>query len=107
MTDVVHVSTATPTREAAEELARSACQARLAASAQIVGPALSVFWHEGFGTGEEWRLLLITTDAGYPALEKHLIEHHPWQNPEIAAVPVAHTTDAYAGWVKETVKPAD
>jgi periplasmic divalent cation tolerance protein len=108
MTDVVQVSTATPSREAAEQLAQSAVQEHLAASAQIVGPAVSVFWHLGeFGTGEEWRLLLITTEARYPALEGHLVKHHPWENPEIAAVPVTQATDAYASWVRETVTPGD
>ena len=108
MTDVVQVSTATPSREAAEELARSAVKEHLAASAQIVGPAVSVFWHLGeFGTADEWRLLLVTTEGRYPALQDHLVKHHPWENPEIAAVPVTLATDAYAGWVKETVTPGD
>jgi periplasmic divalent cation tolerance protein len=104
MTGVVQVSTAAPSRKAAEELARSAVQECLAASAQIVGPAVSMFWHLGeFGTRKEWRLLLVTTETRYPALRDHLVKHHPWENPEIAAVPVALATDAYVGWVKEAV----
>jgi len=68
-TDIWQVSTATATREAAIELAQSAVQARLAASAQVHGPAASVFWHEGeFGTSEEWILLLKTTADRYAEL---------------------------------------
>lgn len=106
MTDLVQVSTATESRAAAEELARSAVQKRLAAGAQITGPVLSVFWHLGeFGTGEEWRLVLTTRMDRYSALEAHLLEQHPWENPEIAAVPVLTGSDAYVRWVKASTTP--
>lgn len=108
MTDVVQVATATPSREAAVELARSAVEKRLAAGAQIVGPAASVFWHLGeFGIGEEWRLVLTTSEARYADLEAHLVANHPWDNPEITAVALAHAMDRYAAWVKETTAPGD
>ncbi|GAB2880167.1 divalent-cation tolerance protein CutA [Streptomyces mayteni] len=101
MTDFVQVSTATETREAAEALARSAVEARLAAGAQIVGPVVSVFWHLGeFGTGEEWQLLLKTRMDRYPDLEEHLLAHHPWENPEIAAVPICAGATGYLDWIR-------
>ena len=104
----MQVSTATPSREAAEELAGSAVKNRLAASAQVIGPVVSVFWHLGeFGTGEEWKLLLMTSAARYQDLEAHLVKNHPWENPEIAAVPLVRGTDAYLGWVESTTKPGD
>ncbi|MDT0322972.1 divalent-cation tolerance protein CutA [Streptomyces millisiae] len=103
MTNYVQVSTATETREAAEALARSAVEARLAAGAQIVGPVVSVFWHLGeFGTGEEWRLLFKTTTDRYPELEEHLLAHHPWQNPEVVAVPVITGSAGYLDWIRGT-----
>jgi periplasmic divalent cation tolerance protein len=70
---------------------------RLAAGAQITGPVVSVFWHLGeFGTGEKWRLVLTTQTDRYAELEAHLLEHHPWDNPEIAAVPVVAVSASYA-----------
>lgn len=40
-------------------------------------------WHPGeSGEGEEWPLLLKTTGERNPALEEHLLERHPWDNPE-------------------------
>jgi periplasmic divalent cation tolerance protein len=55
MTGVFQVTTATEHREAAVSLAGEAVRQRLAASAQVMGPITSVFWHLGeFGTGEEW-----------------------------------------------------
>lgn len=82
MTDVVQVSTATASRQDAEQLAEAVVTARLAAGAQIVGPVVSVFWHQGeFGTGEEWQLLFKTRADRCADLEAHLPQHHPWTNP--------------------------
>jgi periplasmic divalent cation tolerance protein len=101
--DILQVSTATATREAAIELAQLVVQARLAASAQVHGPAASVFWHEGeFGSGEEWILLLKTTTDRYAELEAHLVANHPWSNPEVVAVPVAAGAAHYLDWVRRT-----
>ncbi|NEA51599.1 divalent-cation tolerance protein CutA [Streptomyces sp. SID10815] len=98
------VSTATETREQAEALAQSAVRARLAAGAQIVGPVTSVFWHDGqFGSGEEYQLLLKTTGAQYAELESHLLERHPWQNPEVCAVPIVNGASACLAWIENSV----
>ncbi|MGH2600305.1 MAG: divalent-cation tolerance protein CutA [Dehalococcoidia bacterium] len=106
MMGYLQVSTATESREAAEALARSAVEARLAAGAQIVGPVVSAFWHLGeFGTGEEWQLLLKTTEDRYAALEAHLLQHHSWRNPEISAVPIVAGSDAYLAWIQRTTEP--
>ncbi|AXK37454.1 divalent-cation tolerance protein CutA [Streptomyces armeniacus] len=103
----MQVSTATETRQQAVELARSAVRDRLAAGAQIIGPVTSVFWHLGeFGESEEWQLLLKTSLTRYPALEEHLLEHHPWDNPELSAVPIAAGAERCLQWVRESVEPA-
>ncbi|MFI7244378.1 divalent-cation tolerance protein CutA [Streptomyces qinglanensis] len=106
MTDFLQVATATETREQATTLAGSVVTARLAAGAQIVGPVVSVFWHLGeFGTGEEWQLLFKTRADRYAELEAHLVEHHPWKNPEVSAVPIVAGSDAYLRWVERTADP--
>jgi periplasmic divalent cation tolerance protein len=106
MTDVVQVSTATQTRDQAVRLAESAVRGRLAAGAQVVGPVVSVFRHRGeFGIGEEWQLLLKATVGRYPALEAHLLEHHPWAKPEVVAVPVVAGSEAYLRWVADSTEP--
>ncbi|MEU6201207.1 divalent-cation tolerance protein CutA [Streptomyces sp. NPDC047061] len=103
MPDYLTVSTATETREQAVALAQSAVQGRLAAGTQIIGPVTSVFWHAGeFGTSEEYQLLLKTTGSRYPELEAHLIEHHPWDNPEVCATEIVQGTAGYLGWVDRT-----
>jgi len=101
VTDVVQVLSATPTREDAIALARSAVEARLAAGAQVLGPVTSALWHNGeFGTGEEWQLALQTSLDRYTELEKHLIERHPWANPQIIAIPVVAAPASYLEWAR-------
>jgi periplasmic divalent cation tolerance protein len=72
----------------------------LAAGAQVVGPVVSVFWHAGeYSEGEEWQVLLKTTEARYEALEVHLLAEHPWDNPELGAVPIVAGSPGYLGWL--------
>src|SRR5882757_1459458 len=106
MTDFVQVSTATETRDQALQLAQSVVRERLAAGAQVIGPVTSVFWHLGeFGTGEEWQLLLKARADRYPALEEHVLKHHPWEKPELSVVPIVAGSAAYLRWVAETTEP--
>ncbi|GAA2711493.1 divalent-cation tolerance protein CutA [Micromonospora olivasterospora] len=104
MSDFVQVATATPTREAAVRLAEGAVAGRLAASAQVVGPVTSVFWHLGEqGTGEEWQVLFFTTAAEYPGLEMYLLEEHPWSNPQVTAVPIVRGSTECLAWLARSV----
>lgn len=106
MTSFVQVSTATPAREEAVTLAQGAVKARLAAGSQVIGPVTSVFWHLGkFGEGQEWRLLLTTTTERYPELERYLLDAHPWDNPEVIAVPIAHGAPRCLEWITNSVAP--
>lgn len=75
--------------------------AGLAAGGQVSGPITSFFWHEGrFGQGEEWAVSLKTTVARYDELEAHLVEQHPWANPEVTAVPLVRASASYGAWVE-------
>ena len=100
--DLLRVTTATPDIDSAKNLARTAVAERLAGNAQIAGPVLSVFRHLGeTGEGEEFQLILSTTRATLPKLVEHLTDNHPWQNPEITAIPLAYATEPYAAWLRQ------
>lgn len=91
MSEYLQVTTVAETQESAVHLARSAVAARLAASAQVIGPVASIFWHHGeLGNGEEWQVILKTTSTRYRALREKLLSEHPWKNPEITAVEIVH-----------------
>ncbi len=100
MPDYLQVSTTAADRETAGHLAGSAVAAQLAAGAQVHGPVVSFFWHEGeLGEGEEWQVTLKTAAECYPDLEAHLIAEHSWTNPEVTAVPLAAGSQAYLDWL--------
>ncbi|MBP2338747.1 periplasmic divalent cation tolerance protein [Saccharothrix coeruleofusca] len=106
MTDGLQVTTTTADRDSAADLARSAVAARLAASAQVSGPVMSFFWHlSEQGEGEEWQVTLKTTTDRYPALEAHLRREHPWDNPEVTALPLVAASEDYLAWLRRTVTP--
>jgi periplasmic divalent cation tolerance protein len=108
MSGYLQVSTATPTREDAVRLAGAAVKAGFAAGAQVIGPVVSVFWHEGeYGEGEEWQVVFKTTDARFDELESHLLDNHPWNNPEVTAVPIVTGAADYLTWVKRTTTQQD
>ncbi|MBI3686069.1 MAG: divalent-cation tolerance protein CutA [Actinobacteria bacterium] len=95
------VTSTVPTRADAVDLARAVVRERLAASAEVNGPTVSIFWHLGeLGEGEEWRVVARTGTATRDALTARLAEMHPWENPEISAMPLAWCPDAYAEWVE-------
>lgn len=99
--DVLQVTTTTDSREAADRLARSAVEGRVAACAQVVGPIGSVYrWEGKVDSAEEWQVLLKTTGARWPELRAHLVAHHSYDVPEIICIPVVGGNPEYLDWVR-------
>jgi periplasmic divalent cation tolerance protein len=104
VTDCRQVTTTLPDRDAAQRLGRRLVEERLAACAQVVGPVSSVYWWQGeVETAAEWYCHLKTTAARVPELTTRIRELHPYETPEIIAVPVAEGDAAYLRWVAESV----
>jgi periplasmic divalent cation tolerance protein len=98
------VTTTLPDREAALRLGTRLVEERLAACAQVVGPVSSVYrWHGEVETAAEWYCHLKTTAARVPALLARLRELHPYETPEIVALPVAEGDAGYLRWIEESV----
>ncbi|WP_306360903.1 divalent-cation tolerance protein CutA [Nocardia sp. CC227C] len=97
------VTSTTPTEEDAQQIARTVVAERLAAGAEVTGPAFSVFWHnDELGEGQEWRVTLKTSATLRDKLATRILELHPWApGPEILASPVEWATDHYADWVEK------
>ena len=92
---------AVPDRDLGRRLARSLLEARLAASVQILGPIESHYWwREALHEAEEHLLLCKTTRASYPALEARIVAEHPYELPEIVALPLGPGLDPYLAWIR-------
>ncbi|WP_055479519.1 divalent-cation tolerance protein CutA [Sphaerimonospora mesophila] len=100
MRDYVQVQVAIDDRDRAASLARSVVEARLAACAQLVGPIVSTYWWEGrVETAEEFLLLLKTTGDSVDRLTEHIRAEHPYETPEIVALPIEGGLTAYLDWI--------
>ena len=100
--------TTLPDLESAVKLADALVNARCAACVHILPQGTSVYrWMEKIEHAEEVTLLMKTTQAMYPMLERRVLENHPYDLPEIIAVPVTHGLPGYLDWIsKETVGAA-
>ena len=103
---VLLVITTLPDRAAAEKLADALVEARVAACVNILAPCRSVFrWKEAVQHDEEHPLLIKTTTERYAALEAAIRARHPYELPEIVAVPVERGLPGYLDWVAQETSP--
>jgi periplasmic divalent cation tolerance protein len=102
------VFTNLPDRTSAERLAKSLVEARLAACINILAPCRSVYrWKDTIETAEEHPMLIKTTRERYAALEAAICAGHPYELPEIVAVPLAAGFSGYLDWVVAETRPLD
>jgi periplasmic divalent cation tolerance protein len=94
------VITTLPDTASARELAGALVAARLAACVNILAPCRSVYrWQDKVEDAEEVPLFIKTTAARYAALESAIRARHPYELPEIVAVPIDRGLPAYLDWV--------
>ena len=99
------VFTNCPDAAVADSLAAKLVEARLAACVNILAPARSVYrWQGAVERAEEIPLLIKTTADRYAALESAICEHHPYELPEIVAIPIDRGLPAYLQWVADETR---
>ena len=100
------VLTNLPDRASAERLADVLIEKRLAACVNILAPCRSVYrWKDAIQREEEHPMLIKTTAERYPALEQAIRAGHPYELPEIIAVPVEGGLQQYLDWVASETRP--
>jgi periplasmic divalent cation tolerance protein len=105
MTEYIQVLTTTEKREDAEKIAKTLVEKRLAACIQIMGPMLSTYWWKNHvETAEEWLCIIKSKLKLYEELEKSIRQIHPYEVPEILAIPVIVGSKDYLGWLGGVVK---
>ena len=101
------VLTNLPDATSAHALAGALVEARLAACVNILAPCRSVYrWQGKTENAAEVPVLIKTTAARYAALEAAIRARHPYELPEIIAVPVVRGLPGYLAWIEnETGDP--
>lgn len=100
MNEILLVITNLPDEQAAAKLAQRLIEERAAACVNQLAPCTSTYrWQGNIETAAEVPLLIKTTRAAYPRLEQLIRAAHPYELPEIIAVPVMTGLPAYLDWV--------
>ncbi|MFT3759994.1 divalent-cation tolerance protein CutA [Thauera sp.] len=108
MSDTLLVLTNLPDTADARALATDLVEQRLAACVNILAPCTSVYrWQDEIETATEVPLLIKTTAARYAELEAAILARHPYELPEIIAVPVKPGLPGYLGWIAAETAPGD
>jgi periplasmic divalent cation tolerance protein len=100
------VLTTLPDRAGAEALARELLAARLAACVQVGATLQSLYhWRGEIETAEEVPLAVKTRGELYSRVEEAIRRRHPYELPEIVAVPITDGLPAYLDWVVAETAP--
>src|SRR5215813_7627727 len=102
MEPILLVFTNAPDREAAQELADGLVSARLAACVNVLTECTSVYrWKGAVETACEIPMLIKTRAALFAEVKAFIVEHHPYEVPEVIALPVAEGSSSYLEWLVE------
>jgi len=101
MSDVLLVISNTPDRATAERIAGELVASHAAACVNVLAECNSVYrWEGKVEHATEVPLLIKTTVEAYPRLEAELRKLHPYDTPEIIAIPISAGLPSYLEWVK-------
>src|SRR3990172_12678820 len=105
MNDILLVITNLPDAQAAGQLAQRLIEERAAACVNQLASCSSTYrWQGKIEIATEVPLLIKTTRAAYPRLEQLIRTVHPYELPEIIAVPVIAGLPAYLSWIDNETK---
>lgn len=93
-----------PNYRLAESMALQLTESRLVACTNLVPHVSSIYFWEGkVTTGAETLMIMKTTQAKLPALEKAIVAMHPYDFPEFIAMPILYGNKPYLDWVDEVL----
>lgn len=108
MSEIRVVLMTAPDRDTAERLGEALVRERLAACANLLPGILSFFWwDEAVQRAEEVLVVLKTTSGRVPALIARAAELHPYDVPELLALPVEAGLRPYLDWVAREVRAVE
>lgn len=102
MTEFIQITTTTGKRHDAEQIASELITRRLAACVQVSGPVVSTFrWQGKVETAEEWMCVIKTSRAQFAAIQAAFKQLHPYDVPELIAMPIVNGSEEYLAWLGE------
>lgn len=94
-----------PNRESAESVAKGLVEHHLAACVQILGPIDSVYrWQGQVESAKEWLCLVKTSREAFEKVADFIRQQHPYEVPEIIAVPICKGFPPYMQWLFQSLE---
>jgi periplasmic divalent cation tolerance protein len=101
----IQVFTTVGTKAKANKFALSLVKAKLAACVQIVGPIQSIYmWKGKIEKAKEYLCIIKTKAELFSSLEQAVLKIHPYEVPEILALPVSQGNRHYLSWLAKEVR---
>lgn len=101
------LTTTFPTKHDADEAAAELIDRRLAACAHVAGPIASTYrWQGKIETSTEWTCSFKLRRDRYDEALAALRKRHPYEVPELVALPIVAGDDAYLRWIDESLDGA-
>jgi periplasmic divalent cation tolerance protein len=101
MEKYIQVLTTVADEKKANEVASAVLENRVAACVQVLGPISSFYWWKGkIEQAKEWVCLAKAKAEDYEKLQAVIKSVHPYEVPEILAMPVSFGNPAYLKWVR-------
>ncbi|MEK7811844.1 MAG: divalent-cation tolerance protein CutA [Pseudomonadota bacterium] len=102
MSEILMVFTNLPDRATAERVAACLVTAQVAACVTVLAECMSVYrWQGKVEQASEVPLMIKSSRAAYSRLEAELRKLHPYELPEIIALPVTAGLPEYLNWVSQ------
>ncbi|MGR9106879.1 MAG: divalent-cation tolerance protein CutA [Gammaproteobacteria bacterium] len=91
-----------PSHSVAKQIAETLLARRLAACINILPGITSVYsWKGKIEQDREDLMLIKTRSSHYGEVERCIVEQHPYELPEVIAVPVEQGSDPYLTWIRQ------
>jgi periplasmic divalent cation tolerance protein len=101
----IQVITTTAQKEDAEKIASTLVEKRLAACVQIIGPIRSIYrWQGNIEREEEWLCQIKSRRDLFDAVDQTIRAIHPYETPEIIALPILVGNEGYLTWLQNELK---
>ena len=96
-----------PDAASADSLARQLVESGHAACVNVLPACRSIYrWQGEVEVAEDVPLLIKSTAGAYAALEEVIRKQHPYELPEIIAVPIVRGLSGYLAWVETETTPS-
>jgi periplasmic divalent cation tolerance protein len=97
--------TTVPNQETGRKMAKELLEQRLAACVTVSAACQSHYWWQGrMAKGKEYILFIKTRGSLYGELEKKILKIHPYETPEIIALPFVKGYAKYLDWISIETK---